>query len=102
MIRMMCGVRLVDRVLTDVLCDSVSVAVKNGDMIIKSCQRWYGHAMCEDINSQICKVMEVEITEKKYVKKDLKQYGLRRKDVDDQKICGDQIKAKIPNPNQLG
>ena len=36
MIRMMCGVRLVDRVSTDVLCDRVSVVVKTEDMITQS------------------------------------------------------------------
>ena len=63
MIRMMCGVRLVDRVLTDVLCDSVIVC----DSEIEDISRlwWYGHAMCGDINSQICEVMELEITGKR-------------------------------------
>ena len=36
MIRMSCGVRLVDRVSTGVLRDRVSVAVKIEDMIIQS------------------------------------------------------------------
>ena len=35
MIRMMCGVRLVDRVSTDVYRDRVGVVVKIGDMIIQ-------------------------------------------------------------------
>ena len=39
-IRMMCGVRLVDRVLTDVLRDRVSVVVKNEDIIQRRLQ-WY-------------------------------------------------------------
>ena len=65
MIRMMCEVRLVDRVLTDVLCERVGVAVKIEDMIIQSHLRWYRHAICEDIDSQICEVMEVEITGKR-------------------------------------
>ena len=34
MIKMMCGIRLVDSVLTDVLCDRVGVVVKIEDMII--------------------------------------------------------------------
>ena len=34
MIRMMCGVRLVDRVLTDVLQDRVGIVVNTGDSII--------------------------------------------------------------------
>ena len=36
MIRMMCGVRLVDRVLTDFLGDRVGVVVKIEDLIIQS------------------------------------------------------------------
>ena len=36
MIRMICGVRLVDRVSTDVLCNRVGVVVKIEDMIIQS------------------------------------------------------------------
>ena len=51
MIRMMCGVRLVDRVPTDVLGDRVSVIVKIEDMIIQSRLRWYGHVTHGDINS---------------------------------------------------
>ena len=37
MIRMVCGVRLVNKVSTDVLWDRVSVLVKIEDMIIHSC-----------------------------------------------------------------
>ena len=51
MIRMMCGVRLVDRISTDVLRDRVGVAVKIEDMIIQSRLSWYGHVMRGDINS---------------------------------------------------
>ena len=65
MIRMMCGVRLVDRVLTDILCNRVGVVVKIGDMIILGLLWWYGHVICGDINSQIHKVMVVEITGKR-------------------------------------
>ena len=54
MIKMMCGIRLVNSVLTDVLCDRVGVVVKIEDMIIQSCLQWYGHVMHGDINSQIC------------------------------------------------
>ena len=36
MIRMMCGVRLVDRVLTDALRDRVGVVVKIEDIIIQA------------------------------------------------------------------
>ena len=45
MIRMMCGVRLVDRVSTDVLCDRLGVVAKTEDVIIQSRLRWYGHIM---------------------------------------------------------
>ena len=109
MIRMMCGVRLVDRVSTHVLHDRVGVVVKIEDMIIQSRLRWYGHVMHEAINSQIHEVMEVEITGKKKkrqprksweecIKKDLEQYGLRREDAYNQKKWREQIRAKIANP----
>ena len=65
MIRMMCGVRLVDKLSTDVLCDRVGVVVKIEDMIIQSRLLWYGHVMRGDINFQIHEVMEVEITGKR-------------------------------------
>ena len=85
----MCGVRLVDRVSTDVLCDRVDVVVKIEDMRIQSCLQWYGHVMRGDINSQIREVMEVEITAKRKkcqrrklweecINKDLERHGLRR------------------------
>ena len=61
MIRMMCGVILVDRVLTDVLLDRVGVVVKIEDMIIQGRLRWYGHVMRGDMISQIREVMEVEL-----------------------------------------
>ena len=64
-IRMMYGVRLVDRVLTDVPHDGVGFVVKIEDMMIESHLQWYGHAMHGDINSQIREVMEVEMTEKR-------------------------------------
>ena len=58
MIRMMCGVRLVDRVSTDVLWDKVGVVVTIKDSIIQRCLRWYGHVIRRDISSQIREVME--------------------------------------------
>ena len=84
MIRIMCGVRLVYRVLTDILHDRVGV-VKIKDSIIQSRLRWCGHIMYGDIQSKIRKVMEVEITLKRKqgrlrkslkecVKKALEQY----------------------------
>ena len=45
MIRMMCGARLVDRVLTDVLRDKVEFVLKIEDMIIQNRLRRYGHVM---------------------------------------------------------
>ena len=65
MIRMMCGVRLVDRLSTDVLRDRVSVVVKTEDLIIQNHLWWFGHVMRGYINSQIREVMEVEITGKR-------------------------------------
>ena len=64
MIRM-CGMRLVDRVSTDVLHDRVGVAVKTEDIIIQSRLQMYGHVMRGDINSQIRGVTEVETTRKR-------------------------------------
>ena len=65
MIRMMCGVRLVEEVLIDVLCDRVGVVIKIEDMIIQNHLRWYGHVMHGDIDSRIREVIEVEITGKR-------------------------------------
>ena len=65
MVRMMCGVRLVDRLSTDAVRDKLGVTVKIEEMIIQGRLRWYGHVMCRDINSQIREVMEVEITGKR-------------------------------------
>ena len=92
----MCGVRLVDRMSTDVLQDRVGVTVKIKDVIIWSHLQWYGHVMHGDINSQIHEVMEVEISGKRKkgwprksleecLKKDFEWYGLRREDVYDWK-----------------
>ena len=110
MIKMMFGVRLVDRVSTDVLRNRVGVGVKIEDMKIQSRLRWYGHVMRRDINSQTHEVIEAEITGKKKngrpsksweecVKKQLGRYGLRREDAYDRKKWQDRIKAKIPNPS---
>ena len=57
MIRMMCGVKLVDRVSTDVIRDRVDVVVKIEDMLIQSCLWCYGHVIRGDINSQIREIM---------------------------------------------
>ena len=83
----MCGVRLVDRVSTEVLHDRVGIVVKIED-IIQSCLRWYDHVMHGDINSQTREIMKVEIPGKRKkdrprksweecVKKDFERYGLR-------------------------
>ena len=48
----MCGVRLVDRVPTDILCNRLGVVAKIED-IIQNHLWWYGHVMHGDINSQI-------------------------------------------------
>ena len=96
MIRMMRGLRLVDRVSTEILRERVGVAVKIKDLVIQSRLRWYGHVMCRDISSQTREVMKVEITGKRKkgrrrksweecVKKDLERYGLRREDAYDRK-----------------
>ena len=96
MVRMMCRVRLVDRVSTDVLRDRVAVFVKIEDMIIQSRLQWYGYFMRGDINSQIRDVMEVKTTGKRKkgqsrkswkecVRKDLERYSLRREDPYDRK-----------------
>ena len=61
----MCGVRLVDRVLTYVLHDGVGVVAKIGDMIMQSHLWCFGLVMHGDIKSQIWGVMEVEITGKR-------------------------------------
>ena len=84
-----CGVKLVDGVVTNVLRDMAGVAVKTEDMIIQSRLRWYGHVMRGNISSQIREVMEVKITGKRkngrlrkpweeYGKKDLERYGWKR------------------------
>ena len=65
MISVMCGMRLVDRVSTDILRDWVGVVVKIEDMIIKRRLRWYGHVMRGDINSQKREVLKVKITGKR-------------------------------------
>ena len=52
MIRMMCRVRLVGKLLIDVLCDRVGVVMNTEDMIIQSRLRWYGHVMHGDIDSK--------------------------------------------------
>ena len=106
-----CGVRLVDRVSTDVLCDRVSVDVKIENMIIQSLLRWYGHVP-GGIISQILEVIEIQITGKRKndrpsksweecITKDLERYGSRREYAHNRKKSRKQIIAKIGNPGQL-
>ena len=45
--------RLVSRVLTDVLRDRMSVIVKIEDVIMQSHLQWYGHVIRRDFKSQI-------------------------------------------------
>ena len=96
MTRMICGERLVDRVSTDVLRDRVGVA-KIEDMRILSRLRRFGHVSRRDMNSQICEVMELEITGKRKkgqprksweecINKDLERYDLSREDAYDPEI----------------
>ena len=113
MIRMMCGVRLVDRVSTDVLRDRVGVVVTIEDFIIQGRLWWYGHVIRLDISSQIREVMEHEIPGKRKkgrprksweecIKKDLERYGLRREDAYDRVKWREHIKAKIAKLGQPG
>ena len=113
MIRMMCGMKVVDRLSTDVLCYRVVFVMNIDDKIIQSRLRCFGHVICIDIDSQIREVMEVEITGKRKkgrprksweecVKKDLERYGLRREDTYYRKKWRERIRAKIANPGQLG
>ena len=113
MIRMMCGVSLVDRVSTDVLRDKVGVVVTIKDSIIQRCLRWSGHVIRRDISSQIREVMEHEIPGKRKkdrprksweecIRKDLERYDLRREDAYDRVKWREHIKAKIANPGQPG
>ena len=92
MIRMLCGVILVDTKSTDVFQDRMGVAGKIEDMIIQSCMGWYGHVMHADINPQISEVMKVQITGnikkdrprklwEECIKKNLERYRFRREDV---------------------
>ena len=109
MIRMMRGVRLVDRSSTDVLFDRLGV-VKIEDMIIQSRMRWCGHVMRGGTNSQMREVVEVEITGKRkksrpmklweeWVKKDLERL-LTKEDPYDRKIWREVVRANIANAGQ--
>ena len=64
MIWMMCEVKLIDSVSTDVLRDRVGVVMKIED-IIQSRLWGFGHVMRGDVNTQIREVMELGIAEKR-------------------------------------
>ena len=113
MIRMMCGVRLIDRVSTDALRDRVGIVVTIEDFIIQRRLRWYGHVICRDSSAQIREVLEHEILLKREkgrprksweecIKKYLERYGLRRGDAYDRVKWREHIQAKIANPGQPG
>ena len=61
---MMCEVKLIDSVSTDVLRDRVGVVMKIED-IIQSRLWGFGHVMRGDVNTQIREVMELGIAEKR-------------------------------------
>ena len=65
MIWMMCEVKLIDSVSTDVLRDRVGVVMKIEDMISQSRLWGFGHVMRGDVNTQIREVMELGIAEKR-------------------------------------
>ena len=111
MIRIMCKVRLINRVSTYILQDRVGVLVKIEDMIIQSCLWWY-NVIGQDINLQMCEGKELEIIEKRSksqikklweecVKKNLQWYGLKREDGYNREKLQEWIKAKIANPASL-
>ena len=96
----------------NVFQDRVGVAVKIEDMIIQSYLQWYGHVICQDINSQIHEVMELEITGrrkkgpprklwKECIKKDLEQNGLKERMCMIEKNGKSKSTKKIANPRQL-
>ena len=60
-IKMMCSMRLVNRVSTDVFWDRVSIVVKIKD-IIQISLKLHGHVIRRDFNSQMREAMELEIT----------------------------------------
>ena len=44
-IRKMCGVRLIDRILSDVLRERVDIFVKKEDILVHGRLLWYGHIL---------------------------------------------------------
>ena len=65
MIRMICEMRLFDRVLANVPSDSVHVVLKIENITNPSHMRWYSQIMREVISSHIREVMELKITGKR-------------------------------------
>ena len=58
MIRTICGVKLVDRVSSDILKERLGVVVKKEDILAHSC---LCHTISRDTDLQILEVVEVEI-----------------------------------------
>ena len=85
MIRIMCAVRLVGRVSTDVLWDRLGVVVMI-ENINQSCLRRYGHFIRQDIQFEVTGKRQKGRPRKSWeecIKKDLERYGLRRDDAYD-------------------
>ena len=60
MIRMICGVSLVDRVSTDVVWDRVGVVVKIEGMIIQTHLLWYGLIIRRDITPKYVRLWSLK------------------------------------------
>ena len=96
----------------DVYGYSTGFVVKIENMIIQSHLRWYGHVIHWDINSNMWGYGTSNNWERKKgwprksweecIKKDLEQYGLKRKDAYDQEKWQEQIKAKIATSQDNG
>ena len=65
LIRVICGVRLVDRISSAVTRERVDVFVQVKDIGEHRSLRWYGYLIYPDTDSQILEVMELEIGEKR-------------------------------------
>lgn len=65
LIRIICGVRLVDRISSAFFRERVVVFVQVKDIGEHSNLRWYGYIIYPDTDSQILEVMELEIGKKR-------------------------------------
>ena len=94
MIRMMCVLRLVNRVSSNSLREKVEVVVKIEDILRHSCLQWHGHVIRRYTNSQIHEAMELEIVGErkkgcqrkfweKFVQSDLARFELKGEDAKD-------------------